>query len=33
MSGKAGGGKIVALACGGNIDFRTLITIIEGNTP
>ena len=33
MSGKAGGGKIVALACGGNIDFKNVITILQGGTP
>jgi len=33
MSGKAGGGKIAALACGGNIDPKVLITILEGKTP
>jgi threonine dehydratase len=33
LSGKAGEGKIVCIVSGGNIDFATLTTILEGQTP
>jgi threonine dehydratase len=33
LAGMAGGGKVVALVSGGNIDSRTLITILEGGVP
>jgi threonine dehydratase len=33
LSGRAGGGKIVCIVSGGNIDFSKLATILEGRTP
>jgi threonine dehydratase len=33
LAGKAGAGKVVCLVSGGNIDTRTLITILEGGVP
>ena len=33
LSGRAGGGKIVCVVSGGNIDFSTLTTILAGETP
>ena len=33
LSGKVGEGKIVCIVSGGNIDFATLTTILEGSTP
>ena len=33
LSGRAGGGKIVCIVSGGNIDFSKLTTILEGGTP
>jgi threonine dehydratase len=33
LSGRAGTGKIVCIVSGGNIDFATLTTILEGRTP
>jgi len=33
MAGMAGSGKVVCLVSGGNIDTRTLVTILEGGTP
>jgi threonine dehydratase len=33
LSGRAGGGKIVCIVSGGNIDFSKLTTILEGKTP
>jgi threonine dehydratase len=33
LPGKAGNGKIVCIVSGGNIDFSTLTTILEGRTP
>ena len=33
LSGRAGGGKIVCVVSGGNIDFSTLATILSGDTP
>jgi threonine dehydratase len=33
LSGRAGKGKIVCIVSGGNIDFSTLTTILEGRTP
>ena len=33
LSGRAGGGKIVCIVSGGNIDFSKLTTILEGSTP
>jgi threonine dehydratase len=33
LSGKAGNGRIVCIVSGGNIDFSTLTTILEGRTP
>jgi threonine dehydratase len=33
LSGKAGNGKVVCIVSGGNIDFSTLTTILEGRTP
>jgi threonine dehydratase len=33
LSGRAGGGKIVCIVSGGNIDFSKLTTILEGRTP
>lgn len=33
LAGLAGGGKVVALVSGGNIDTRTLVTILEGGVP
>ncbi len=33
LSGRAGGGKIVCVVSGGNIDSSTLQTILAGNTP
>lgn len=33
MAGMAGAGKVVALVSGGNIDVRTLVTILEGGVP
>jgi threonine dehydratase len=33
LSGRAGGGKIVCIVSGGNIDFSKLTTILKGRTP
>jgi threonine dehydratase len=33
LSGRAGGGKIVCIVSGGNIDFSALSTILGGETP
>ena len=33
MAGKAGGGKIVCVVSGGNIDSATLATILSGGVP
>ena len=33
LSGRAGGGKIVCIVSGGNIDFSKLSTILAGETP
>jgi threonine dehydratase len=33
LSGRAGTGRIVCIVSGGNIDFATLTTILEGRTP
>jgi threonine dehydratase len=33
MTGKAGGGKIVCVVSGGNIDTATLVTILQGRLP
>jgi len=33
LSGRAGGGKIVSVVSGGNIDFSTLAVILAGGTP
>jgi threonine dehydratase len=33
LSGRVGEGKIVCIVSGGNIDFSTLTTILEGRTP
>jgi threonine dehydratase len=33
LSGRVGKGKIVCIVSGGNIDFSTLTTILEGRTP
>jgi threonine dehydratase len=33
LSGELGTGKIVCVVSGGNIDFSTLTTILEGKTP
>ena len=33
LSGRAGGGKIVCIVSGGNIDFAALSTILAGETP
>ena len=33
LAGRAGAGKIVCIVSGGNIDTRTLATILEGRTP
>ena len=33
LAGSAGPGKIVCVISGGNIDFKTLITILSGGTP
>jgi threonine dehydratase len=33
LSGRAGGGKIVAIVSGGNIDSSVLATILAGETP
>jgi threonine dehydratase len=33
LSGRAGGGKIVCIVSGGNIDFSKLVTILAGETP
>jgi threonine dehydratase len=33
LSGRAGSGKIVCVVSGGNIDFSTLTTILDGRTP
>jgi threonine dehydratase len=33
LAGKAGGGKIVCIVSGGNIDTAKLITILQGETP
>jgi threonine dehydratase len=33
LSGRAGGGRIVCIVSGGNIDFSKLTTILEGRTP
>jgi threonine dehydratase len=33
LSGRAGGGKIVCIVSGGNIDFSKLATVLEGRTP
>ncbi|MEZ4499935.1 MAG: hypothetical protein R2839_07600 [Thermomicrobiales bacterium] len=33
LAGMAGGGKVVALVSGGNIDIRNLVTILEGGVP
>lgn len=32
-AGMAGGGKVVALVSGGNVDPKTMITVLEGGTP
>jgi threonine dehydratase len=33
LAGMAGGGKIAAVLSGGNIDVKTLVTILEGGVP
>ena len=33
LSGRAGGGKIVAIVSGGNIDFSVLSRILAGEVP
>ena len=33
IAGRAGRGKVVAIVSGGNIDTKTLATILEGRTP
>ena len=33
LSGRAGGGKIVCIVSGGNIDFSVLARILAGETP
>ena len=33
LAGQAGGGRVVAVVSGGNIDFATLARILEGETP
>ena len=33
VAGRAGGGKIVAVVSGGNIDTKALVTILEGGVP
>jgi threonine dehydratase len=33
LAGRAGGGRIVAIVSGGNIDFATLARILEGESP
>ena len=33
LAGRAGGGKVVCIVSGGNIDFSTLATILGGETP
>jgi threonine dehydratase len=33
LSGRAGGGKVVCVVSGGNIDFGVLATILAGGTP
>jgi threonine dehydratase len=33
LSGRAGGGKIVCIVSGGNIDAARLTAILEGRTP
>jgi threonine dehydratase len=33
LSGRAGDGRIVCVVSGGNIDFSTLVTILQGQTP
>ena len=33
MTGKAGGGKVVCVVSGGNIDTATLVTILQGRLP
>jgi threonine dehydratase len=33
LAGKAGGGRVVAVVSGGNIDFATLARILQGETP
>jgi threonine dehydratase len=33
LAGMAGSGKVACLVSGGNIDFRTLVTILEGEVP
>ncbi len=33
LAGMAGGGKVVCLVSGGNIDMTTLVTILEGGVP
>jgi threonine dehydratase len=33
LSGRVGGGKVVCVVSGGNIDFGMLATILAGGTP
>jgi threonine dehydratase len=33
LAGRAGGGKIVAVVSGGNLDFTTLARILQGESP
>jgi threonine dehydratase len=33
LSGRAGGGKVVCVVSGGNIDAAVLATILRGETP
>jgi threonine dehydratase len=33
LSGKAGGGKIVCVVSGGNLDTHRLVAILSGETP
>jgi threonine dehydratase len=33
LAGRAGGGRVVAIVSGGNIDFATLARILEGESP
>jgi threonine dehydratase len=33
LAGMAGGGKVVCLVSGGNIDSKTIVTILQGGTP